>query len=130
MVVIANYKDIPENLIEAIVKSNDTRKTHIADMILSKNPNVVGIYRLTMKMNSDNFRASAIQGVIERLKKKDVEIIIYEPTLKTDEFDGCKVIKDLEDFKNKTDIILANRLEDALKDIKEKVYTRDLYSRD
>jgi UDPglucose 6-dehydrogenase len=99
-------------------------------MILTKNPNVVGIYRLTMKMNSDNFRASAIQGVIERLKNKDVEIIIYEPTLKAEEFDGCKVVNDLENFKNKTDIILANRLEDSLKDIKEKVYTRDLYSRD
>ena len=128
--LLANYKDVPENLIEAIVKSNDTRKDHIADMILKKNPNVVGIYRLTMKMNSDNFRASAIQGVIERLKKKDVEIIIYEPTLKSEEFDGCKVLNNLEDFKNKTDVILANRLEDALKDIKEKVYTRDLYSRD
>ena len=128
--LLANYKDVPENLIEAIVKSNDTRKDHIANMILQRNPNVVGIYRLTMKMNSDNFRASAIQGVIERLKKHNVEIIIYEPTLKQEEFDGCRVINDLEDFKNKTDIILANRLEDALKDSKDKVYTRDLYSRD
>ena len=128
--LLANYKDVPENLIEAIVKSNDTRKDHIADMILKRNPNVVGIYRLTMKMNSDNFRASAIQGVIERLKKQNVNIVIYEPTLKAEEFEGCKVVNDLEDFKNKTDIILANRLEEALKDIKEKVYTRDLYSRD
>lgn len=128
--LLANYKDVPENLIEAIVKSNDTRKDHITDMILKRNPNIVGVYRLTMKMNSDNFRASAIQGIIERLKKQGVEIIIYEPTLKCDEFDGCKVVSDLEDFKNKSDIILANRLEDALKDLPEKVYTRDLYSRD
>lgn len=128
--LLSNYKDVPENLIEAIVKSNDTRKDHITDMILKRNPNIVGVYRLTMKMNSDNFRASAIQGIIERLKNKNVEIIIYEPTLKCDEFDGCKVINDLEDFKNKSDIILANRLEDALKDLPEKVYTRDLYSRD
>ena len=128
--LLANYKDVPENLIEAIVKSNDTRKDHITNMILSKNPNMVGIYRLTMKMDSDNFRASAIQGVIERLKSQNVNIIIYEPTLKQDEFDGCKVVNDLEVFKNKTDIILANRLEDELKDIREKVYTRDLYSRD
>lgn len=128
--LLANYKDVPENLIEAIVKSNDTRKDHITNMILQRKPSVVGVYRLTMKTNSDNFRASAIQGVIERLKKHDVEIIIYEPTLKTDEFDGCKVVNDLEVFKNRSDVILANRLEDALQDSPEKVYTRDLYSRD
>lgn len=127
--LLANYKDVPENLIEAIVKANDTRKSHIASMILKKNPKVVGIYRLTMKTNSDNFRASAIQGVIERLKDK-VEILIYEPTLKVDEFNGCKVIHNFDEFKKKTDIVIANRLEDTLSDIKEKVYTRDLYSRD
>lgn len=128
--LLANYKDVPENLIEAIVKSNDTRKTHIADMIISKNPKVVGIYRLTMKTDSDNFRSSAIQGVIQNLKKSNVEIIIYEPTLEDDEFNDCKVIHDFDEFKKCSDIIIANRLEDALKDCKDKVYTRDLYSRD
>ncbi len=128
--LLANYKDIPENLIEAIVKANDTRKGHIADMILKRKPNVVGVYRLTMKTNSDNFRASAIQGVIERLKKHKVEIIIYEPTLKDDTFNDCKVVNDLEEFKNKSDVILANRLEEAINDVTDKVYTRDLYSRD
>ena len=128
--LLANYKDVPENLIEAIVKSNDTRKTHIAEMIISKNPKVVGIYRLTMKTDSDNFRSSAIQGVIQNLKKSNVEIIIYEPTLKDDEFNDCKVIHDFDEFKKCSDIIIANRLEDVLKDCKDKVYTRDLYSRD
>lgn len=128
--LLANYKDVPENLIEAIVKSNDTRKTHIAEMITSKNPKVVGIYRLTMKTDSDNFRSSAIQGVIQNLKKSNVEIIIYEPTLGDDEFNDCKVIHDFDEFKKCSDIIIANRLEDALKDCKDKVYTRDLYSRD
>ena len=128
--LLANYKDVPENLIEAIVKSNDTRKTHIAEMIISKNPKVVGIYRLTMKTDSDNFRSSAIQGVIQNLKKSNVEIIIYEPTLEDNEFNDCKVIHDFDEFKKCSDIIIANRLEDALKDCKDKVYTRDLYSRD
>ena len=128
--LLANYKDVPENLIEAIVKSNDTRKTHIAEMIISKNPKVVGIYRLTMKTDSDNFRSSAIQGVIQNLKKSNVEIIIYEPTLEDDEFNDCKVIHDFDEFKKCSDIIIAIRLEDALKDCKDKVYTRDLYSRD
>lgn len=128
--LLANYKDVPENLIEAIVKSNDTRKTHIAEMIISKNPKVVGIYRLTMKTDSDNFRSSAIQGVIQNLKKSNVEIIIYEPTLEDDEFNDCKVIHDFDEFKKCSDIIIANRLEDVLKDCKDKVYTRDLYSRD
>ena len=128
--LLANYKDVPENLIEAIVKANDTRKDHITDMIVRRNPNVVGVYRLTMKTNSDNFRSSAIQGVIERLKKRKLEILIYEPTLKDELFNGCKVVNNLEEFKNKVDVILANRLEDALNDVKDKVYTRDLYSRD
>lgn len=128
--LLANYKDVPENLIEAIVKANDTRKTHIAEMIISKNPRVVGIYRLTMKTDSDNFRSSAIQGVIQNLKKSNVEIIIYEPTLEDDEFNDCKVIHDFDEFKKCSDIIIANRLEDVLKDCKDKVYTRDLYSRD
>ena len=128
--LLANYDQVPQNIIEAIVKSNDTRKEHITDMVCKKNPNVVGIYRLTMKTDSDNFRASAIQGIIERLKKKNLSIVIYEPTLEDDEFNGCKVIRDLDKFKKDVDIILANRLDDNLKQVSKKVYTRDLYSRD
>ena len=128
--LLANYKDVPENLICAIVKSNDTRKDHICNMILKRKPNIVGVYRLTMKANSDNFRSSAIQSIIERLKKHNIKIIIYEPTLKDKTFENCEVVEDLEDFKNKSDIILTNRLEDALQDSLEKVYTRDIYSRD
>ena len=128
--LLANYKDVPQNLIEAIVKANDTRKDHITNMILKNNPKCVGIYRLTMKTNSDNFRASAIQGIIDRLKNHGVEIIIYEPTLKNDTFNDCKVIKDFDEFKSISDIVLVNRLDDNTKKIKEKIYTRDLYSRD
>ena len=128
--LFANYKGIPQNLIEAIVKSNDTRKKHIANMILSRNPKVVGIYRLTMKTNSDNFRASAIQGVIENLKGSGVDIIIYEPTLKDESFNECKVVNNFDKFCNQSDVIIANRLEEPLSSVKDKVYTRDLYSRD
>ena len=128
--LLANYKDVPENLIEAIVKSNDTRKQHIADMILKRNPKVVGVYRLTMKSGSDNFRASAIQSVIELIRKKDVEVIIYEPTLKEDTFEGLKVEHNLDDFKNNSDVILANRYNEELADEIDKVYTRDIFSRD
>lgn len=128
--LLANYENVPQNLIRAIVRSNRTRKKHIAEMIMRKNPDTVGVYRLTMKKNSDNFRASAIQGVIERLKEEDVNVIIYEPTLKSTEFNGCKVVSDFGTFTEKSDVILANRLEDELKSVKEKVYTRDLYSRD
>ena len=128
--LLANYKGIPQNLIEAIVKSNDTRKDHITNMVLGRNPNIVGIYRLTMKTNSDNFRSSAIQGIIERLKQHGVEIIIFEPTLKEHLFNGCEVVRDLDTFKDQADIILANRLEEPIKDCKVKVYTRDLFSRD
>lgn len=128
--LLANYDNVPENLIEAIVKSNDTRKRHITDMILEHNPSVVGIYRLTMKSNSDNFRASAIQSVINNLKDKNVRIVIYEPTLTTDTFDDLEVIKDLNEFKNISDIIVVNRVDDNLLDVKDKLYTRDLYSRD
>ena len=128
--LLANYNQVPQNIIEAIVKSNDTRKDHITDMVCKKNPNVVGIYRLTMKTDSDNFRASAIQGIIERLKKKKMSIVIYEPTLNEEIFNECKIIHDLEEFKNISDIILANRLDDNLKQVSKKVYTRDLYSRD
>ena len=128
--LLANYDQVPQNIIEAIVKSNDTRKDHIADMVCKKNPNVVGIYRLTMKTDSDNFRASAIQGIIERLKNKKMNIVIYEPTLNCDEFNGCKLMQNLDEFKDKSDIILANRLDNNLKSVSEKVYTRDLYTRD
>ena len=128
--LLANYKDIPEQLIEAIVKSNDTRKDHITDMILSNDPKVVGVYRLTMKTNSDNFRSSAIQGIIERLKNKESEIVIYEPSLNDTEFNGCKVVNDFEKFSEISDIIVANRYEDTLELVKDKVYTRDLFKRD
>ena len=128
--LLANYDNVPENLIEAIVKSNDTRKRHITDMILEHNPSVVGIYRLTMKSNSDNFRASAIQSVIKNLKDKNVRVVIYEPTLTTNTFDDLEVIKDLNKFKNISDIIVVNRVDDNLLDVKDKLYTRDLYSRD
>ncbi len=128
--LLANYDNVPQNLIRAIVRSNRTRKRHITEMIMRKNPDVVGIYRLTMKTDSDNFRASAIQGIIERLKEEDVEIIIYEPTLKADTFNGCKVVNDFEEFSEDSDVILANRFENILESVKDKVYTRDLYSRD
>lgn len=128
--LLANFDNVPQNLIRAIVRSNETRKKHIADMVMEKSPKVVGIYRLTMKAASDNFRFSAIQGVITRLKEKDVEIIIYEPTLKDREFNGCKVIKEFKKFAENADVIIANRYEDQLFEVKEKLYTRDLYSRD
>lgn len=128
--LLANFDDVPQNLIRAIVRSNETRKKHIADMVMEKSSKVVGIYRLTMKADSDNFRFSAIQGVISRLKEKNTKIIIYEPTLKDEEFDGCKVIKEFKKFAEKADVIIANRYEDQLFEVREKVYTRDLYSRD
>ncbi len=128
--LLANFDNVPQNLIRAIVRSNETRKKHIADMVMGKSPKVVGIYRLTMKADSDNFRFSAIQGVITRLKEKDAKIIIYEPTLKEKEFDGCQVIKEFKEFAEKSDVIIANRYEDQLFEVREKVYTRDLYSRD
>lgn len=128
--LLANFDDVPQNLIRAIVRSNETRKKHIADMVMEKSPKVVGIYRLTMKADSDNFRFSAIQGVISRLKEKNTKIIIYEPTLKDEEFDGCKVVKEFKKFAEKADVIIANRYEDQLFEVREKVYTRDLYSRD
>ena len=128
--LLANFDDVPQNLIRAIVRSNETRKKHIADMVMEKSPKVVGIYRLTMKADSDNFRFSAIQGVISRLKEKNTKIIIYEPTLKDEEFDECKVIKEFKKFAEKADVIIANRYEDQLFEVREKVYTRDLYSRD
>ena len=126
----ANYKDIPENLISAIVQSNTTRKDHIAQMIIDRNPKIVGIYRLTMKSGSDNFRASAIQGIMKRIKAKGIEVVVYEPTLKEETFFNSKVINDLEEFKKISDVIVVNRLNEELNDVKEKVYTRDLYERD
>ena len=128
--LLANYKDIPENLIEAIVKANDTRKHHIAEMILKRNPKVVGVYRLTMKSNSDNFRASAIQGVIDILKSKGVDIVIYEPTIKENTFNGFEVIHDLELFKDISNTIIVNRVDNELNDVKNIIYTRDIFSRD
>ena len=128
--LLANYERVPQNLIEAIVKSNDTRKNHITNMIMRKNPKIVGIYRLTMKTNSDNFRASAIQGIIERLKNNNVDIVIYEPTLKADTFNDCKVEKDFNTFKEKSDVILVNRIDDCIKSVNYKIYTRDLFNRD
>ncbi len=126
----ANYHDVPENLISAIVESNRTRKDHIADVIIGKNPKIVGIYRLTMKSGSDNFRSSSIQGIMKRIKAKGIEVIVYEPTLKEKEFFNSRVIEDIDEFKNSSDIIVANRMNNELEDVKEKIYTRDLFSRD
>ena len=126
----ANYEDIPNNIISAIVDANRTRKDHIADQIISKNPKVVGIYRLTMKTDSDNFRASSIQGIMKRIKAKGIEVVVYEPVLKENEFFRSKVIRDLEEFKKISDIIVSNRLSKELFDVEDKVYTRDLFNRD
>lgn len=126
----ANYLDVPENLISAIIQSNDTRKDHIAKMILNRHPRIVGVYRLTMKNNSDNFRASAIQGVMMRLQSKGVEIVIYEPTLKENTYLNHKVIHDFKEFKRVSDVILVNRIDSNLNDVMDKVYSRDLFSRD
>ena len=123
----ANYSDVPENLISAIVASNTTRKDFVADQILARQPKTVGIYRLTMKTNSDNFRHSSIQGIMKRLKAKGVEVIIYEPTLKESTFFNSHVIVDLSEFKNMSDVIVANRMDSELADVLDKIYTRDLF---
>ena len=128
--LLANYKDVPNNIIAAIVEANRTRKDHIADMIIKRKPKVVGIYRLTMKVNSDNFRQSSIQGVMKRIKAKGIEVVVYEPVLKEDSFFNSRVIKDLDEFKKMCDVIVANRLSDEIKDVMDKVYTRDLYNKD
>ncbi|TES47649.1 nucleotide sugar dehydrogenase [Halalkalibacterium halodurans] len=128
--LLANFEDVPNNIIGAIVDANDTRKDHVANMILKREPKVVGLYRLTMKTGSDNFRQSAILDVMTRLKDKGVEVVVYEPALDATEFDGSKVIEDFAEFKKMSDVIVANRLSDDLKEVAEKVYTRDLYTRD
>jgi len=126
----ANYADVPNNIIGAIVDANSTRKDFVARQIWEQNPEVVGIYRLTMKTGSDNFRASSIQGIMKRIKAKGIEVVIYEPTYEGDEFYRSKVVHDLEAFKATCDIIIANRMHDDIKDVADKVYTRDLFSRD
>lgn len=128
--LLANYKDVPQNLITAIVTANDTRKQFIADEILGKKPQVVGVYRLTMKSESDNFRSSAIQDIIHKLAKRGAEVIIYEPSLDAGDFDGVPVTHDIDEFKQQADLIVANRVDGELRDVKEKVFTRDLFSRD
>lgn len=128
--LLANYADVPQSIMSAIVDANRTRKDHISDMIIKRNPKVVGIYRLTMKMDSDNFRQSAIQGVMKRIKAKGIEVVLYEPALKESEFFKSRVITNLEEFKKISDIVVANRITDDIIDIKEKIYTRDIFSRD
>ena len=128
--LLANYRDVPQNLIKAIVESNTTRKDYIADTIIHKHPKAVGVYRLTMKANSDNFRQSSIQGVMKRIKAKGIPVIVYEPTYKGDDFFNSKVTKNLEEFKKECDVIIANRYSEELADVKEKIFTRDLFSRD
>ena len=127
---MVNYRDVPQNLIHAIVKANTTRKDFIADEILKRKPKVVGIYRLIMKTGSDNFRASSVQGIMKRIKAKGITVIVYEPTFIGDEFYNSKVFKDFQAFKLQADVIVANRNTDALADVAEKVYTRDLFGRD
>ncbi|WP_147803679.1 nucleotide sugar dehydrogenase [Alkalicoccus halolimnae] len=128
--LLANYEDVPNNIIGAIVDANSTRKDHVAEMILNRRPNVVGIYRLTMKQDSDNFRQSAIQGIMKRVKAKGIEVVVYEPALQEKEFYGSEVLHDLDEFKRVSSVIVANRLSEDLKDTAEKVYTRDLFQAD
>ena len=128
--LLANYRDVPQNIISAIVAANSTRKDFIAEQILARHPRIVGIYRLTMKAGSDNFRQSSIQGVMKRIKAKGVEVVVYEPALHEDRFFNSRVIRDLAEFKRVSDVIVANRYSDDIRDVPDKVYTRDLYFRD
>jgi len=128
--LLANYDEVPNNIIGAIVEANRTRKDYIADTIIKQNPKVVGVYRLTMKTDSDNFRASSIQGIMKRIKAKGIEVTVFEPVLTEDTFYNSRVIRDLEAFKQESDVILSNRMHPELSDVEDKVYTRDLYSRD
>ena len=128
--LLANYRDVPQNIISAIVAANSTRKDFIAEQILARHPRTVGIYRLTMKAGSDNFRQSSIQGVMKRIKAKGVEVVVYEPALREDRFFNSRVIRDLDEFKHISDVIVANRYSDDIRDVPDKVYTRDLYFRD
>ncbi|TDO91289.1 UDPglucose 6-dehydrogenase [Halanaerobium saccharolyticum] len=126
--LLANYKDVPNNIMQAIVDANRTRKDHIAEMIVKQQPEKVGIYRLTMKKNSDNFRQSSVQGVMKRIKAKGIEVVVYEPALEEDQFYRSRVIKDLDEFKAESEIIIANRMASELEDVEEKVYSRDLFN--
>lgn len=128
--LLANYNDVPQNIISAIVAANGTRKDFIAEQIISRSPKVVGVYRLTMKAGSDNFRQSSIQGVMKRIKAKGIEVVIYEPTMKEDSFFNSRVIRELDEFKRISDVIIANRYSDEISDVLDKVYTRDIYFRD
>ncbi|MCJ1993293.1 nucleotide sugar dehydrogenase [Lactococcus piscium] len=128
--LLANYDQVPENLIEAIVASNSTRKDHISEMIIKRQPKVVGIYRLTMKSNSDNFRSSSIQGIMKRIKGKGIEVVVYEPALKEDNFYNSRVVSDLGEFTQIADVIVSNRYAEELEDVKAKVYTRDIFGLD
>jgi UDPglucose 6-dehydrogenase len=126
--LLANYEDVPNNIMQAIVDANRTRKDHVAEMIVKQQPEKVGIYRLTMKKNSDNFRQSSVQGVMKRIKAKGIEVVVYEPVLEAEEFYRSKVIKDLDQFKAESEIIVANRMAEEIEDVEEKVYTRDLFN--
>ena len=128
--LLANYTDVPINIIGAIVDANRTRKDHISDMIVKRAPKTVGIYRLTMKTDSDNFRSSSIQGIMKRIKAKGIDVVVYEPVLREDNFFNSKVVKDIDEFKEVADVIVSNRLADELEDVSDKIYTRDLFTRD